>query len=183
MNDKNDKTVKLNAQQERFSCEYVKDLKGGPAAIRAGYAKKGAAQTAARLLTYVNIIARIDELKTERLDTVKIDAKYVLNRLIEIDELDVADIVEADGSMKQILAWPKAWRTSISGLDIQEMLVGDIQSVIKKIKWPDKLRNLELLGKHISIKAWEETIQNNDTPIGNIKIEVVGGVVNANNND
>ena len=36
------------------------------------------------------------------------------------------------------------------------MIQGDIAAVIKKIKWPDKLKNLELLGRHVNIGAWNK---------------------------
>ena len=89
----------------------------------------------------------------------------MLKRLVEIDELDVLDILDNTGCMKAIKDWPKSWRTSISGLDVQEMLGDDIVSVVKKIKWPDKLRNIELLGKHVDIQAFNEksTVDNNHT--------------------
>ena len=121
----------------------------------------------------------ISNLKAERSNSVAVDAKYVLKRLVEIDELDVIDILDNTGNMKAIRDWPKSWRTSISGLDVQDMMSGDTESVIKKIKWPDKLRNLELLGKHVDIKAWDGENSDNDQPIQKIQIEVVS----ANSND
>mgnify|MGYP003622530809 FL=1 len=27
---------------------------------------------------------------------------------------------------------------------------------LKKIKWPDKVKNLELIGKHVNVQAWRE---------------------------
>ena len=61
---------KLNDQQDLFCHEYLTDLNGTQAAIRAKYSEKTAAQTSSRLLTYVNIQARIQELvkKRERRD-------------------------------------------------------------------------------------------------------------------
>ena len=35
-----------------------------------------------------------------------------------------------------------------------------VETLIKKIRWPDKLKNLELLGKHIEIKAFGEKVNN-----------------------
>ncbi len=32
----------------------------------------------------------------------------------------------------------------------------DLVGILKKIKWPDKVKNLELLGKHININAFSE---------------------------
>jgi phage terminase small subunit len=33
---------------------------------------------------------------------------------------------------------------------------GNAAALLKKIKWPDKVKNLELLGKHISVQAFKE---------------------------
>ena len=30
--------------------------------------------------------------------------------------------------------------------------------MLKKIKWPDKLKNLELLGKHVNVQAFKEQV-------------------------
>lgn len=135
--------------------------------------------SASEILNYPNILEFIDSVKRVNAEEANINAKYVLKRLIEIDELDVIDILDNTGNMKAIRDWPKAWRTSISGLDVQDMMSGDTESVIKKIKWPDKLRNLELLGKHVDIKAWDGENSSNEQPIQKIEIEVVG----ANSND
>ena len=84
---------------------------------------------------------------------------------MEIDELDVLDILDNTGNVKAIKDWPKPWRTSISGIDVQDMMSGDTESILKKIKWPDKLRNIELLGKHVDIQAFNEksTVDNTHT--------------------
>ena len=42
---------------------------------------------------------------------------------------------------------------------MQEIMSGDTETIVKKIKWPDKLRNLELLGKHIDIQAFKEQMK------------------------
>lgn len=118
--------------------------------------------SASEILNYPNVLAFIDSCKEANAIEANISAKYVLDRLVEIDKLDVVDILNPDGSMKAIRDWPKSWRTSISGLDVQEMLGEDITSVVKKIKWPDKLRNIELLGKHVDIKAFEGEPKSDD---------------------
>ena len=148
--------AKLTTKREMFCLEYIIDLNATQAAIRSGYSEKSANRIASQMLSKLDIQGRIAELKAQRVDSVSLDAKYVLNRLVEIDTLDVIDILNEDGNIKAISDWPKSWRTSISGLDVQDMMSGDIATVIKKIKWPDKLRNLELLGKHVDVKAWEK---------------------------
>ncbi len=129
--------------------------------------------SASEILTYPNVLAFIDSVKMVNAEEANISAKYVLKRLVEIDELDVIDILDNTGNIRAIRDWPKSWRTSISGLDVQDMMSGDTESVIKKIKWPDKLKNLELLGKHVDIKAWDGENSIDDKPIHKIEIEVV----------
>lgn len=150
--------AELNQRQELFCREYIKDLNGTQAAIRAGYSPKTADRMAYELLKKPEIQAFVLQSKAERVEEVKIDANYVLKRLIEIDEMDVADILDDVGDFLPIRKWPKTWRTTLSGLDIAIINSGDTEAIIKKIKWPDKVKNLELLGKHIGVGAFTEKV-------------------------
>ena len=145
-------------KREMFCREYIKDLNGTQAAIRAGYSKKTADRMAYELLKKPEIQAFVLQSKAERVEEVKIDANYVLKRLIEIDEMDVADILDDGGDFLPIRKWPKVWRTTLSGLDIAIINSGDTETILKKIKWPDKVKNLELLGKHIGVGAFTEKV-------------------------
>lgn len=148
----------LTDKQEMFCREYLVDLNATQAAIRAGYSEKTANEQGAQNLAKLSIAERIAELKLERNEAVKVDAEYVLRRLVEIDEMDVLDIVLANGELKAIKDWPKVWRTTLSGMDVTEM-AGDSAGLLKKIKWPDKVKNLELLGKHIDVQAFKEKVE------------------------
>lgn len=150
--------AELNQRQELFCREYIKDLNGTQAAIRAGYSPKTADRMAYELLKKPEIQAFVLQSKAERVEEVKVDANYVLKRLIEIDEMDVADILDDGGDFLPIRKWPKVWRTTLSGLDIAIINSGDTEAIIKKIKWPDKVKNLELLGKHIGVGAFTEKV-------------------------
>ena len=35
----------------------------------------------------------------------------------------------------------------------------DIESTLQKIKWPDKVKNLELIGKHVDVNAFRERLE------------------------
>ena len=150
--------AELNQRQEMFCREYIKDLNGTQAAIRAGYSPRTADRMAYELLKKPEIQAFVLQSKAERVEEVKVDANYVLKRLIEIDEMDVADILDDGGDFLPIRSWPKVWRTTLSGLDIAIINSGDTEAIIKKIKWPDKVKNLELLGKHIGVGAFTEKV-------------------------
>jgi len=151
---------KLTDQQELFCREYIKDLNATQSAIRAGYSEKTADVQGCRLLGNVKVASRISELKALRVDEVRTDANYVLKRLLEIDSLDVADILDDENNLLPVKEWPKAWRTSVSAIDITELKsTEDFDSFLKKVKMPDKLKNLELLGKHIDVSAFKERLE------------------------
>ncbi len=174
----------LNDKQEMFCREYLVDLNATQAAIRAGYSDKTARSQANRMLTNVDIEKRIQELMSSRSEQLKVDAEYVLRRLVEIDQMDVADILLSNGEIKPIKDWPKVWRITLSGIDVTEM-AGDAAGLLKKIKWPDKVKNLELLGKHISVQAFKEQVDHR-SPDGSMtptRIVLVAGGNNDGSED
>lgn len=156
--------AKLTDKQELFAREYLKDLNATQAAIRAGYSEKTANEQASRLLANVNVQTFVAELKATRVEQTGIDAAYVLRRLVEIDQMDVLDIMTDDMSLKPVHEWPASWRRYLSGFDLAEMFEGrgddrEMVGILKKIKWPDKVKNLELLGKHVDVQAFKENIK------------------------
>lgn len=153
--------MKLTNQQQRFIEEYLIDLNASAASIRAGY-KKGSCGR--RLMKNANILAAIQMEIEERSRRTKVDADYVLKRLVEIDQMDCLDILNDDGSVKPVREWPQIWRQFISGFDVAELFAGggedrELAGMLKKIKWPDKVRNLELLGKHVNVQAFRDKVE------------------------
>lgn len=155
----------LTDKQEAFCREYLVDLNATQAAIRAGYGAKYANRTATQLLANAAVKQRIDELKGERNQRTEINADYVLRRLAAIDQMDVLDILNDDGGLKPISEWPPVWRTSISAMDIESRTLNfdetTTEFILKKIKWPDKVKNLSLLGKHVNVNAFKEVHEHN----------------------
>ena len=159
----------LRGKQQLFVMEYVKDLNATQAVIRAGYSPKRASELGYQLLQKPTVQKAIEEEQKERITRLKVDADYVLNRLVQIDQMDVIDIMNDDLSLKPISSWPPIWRQYISGLDNMEEFDGrgedrSLIGYLRKIKWPDKVKNLELLGKHISIGAFKERIEHGNDP-------------------
>jgi phage terminase small subunit len=35
----------------------------------------------------------------------------------------------------------------------------ELVGILKKIKWPDKVKNLELIGKHVDVNAFKERVE------------------------
>ena len=165
--------AKLSPKQKLFVDEYLIDLNAKQAAIRAGYSAKTAERSGPRVLCSVVVQSVLAERIAEREKRTEINADYVLKRLAEIDQMDCLDILNDNGSVKPISKWPKIWRQFISGLDIADIFEGsgeerELVGLLKKIKWPDKLKNLELLGKHVSVQAFKEKME----LTGDVRIEV-----------
>ena len=75
---------KLTAKQELFCIEYLIDLNATQAAIRAGYSVKTAQAIGAENLTKPLISERISLAFSERIESTKIDAAYVLKMSDEL---------------------------------------------------------------------------------------------------
>ena len=109
----------------------------------------------------VEVQAYIAKRMAEREKRTEINSDYVLNRLVEIDQMDCIDILNDNGSVKPISQWPKIWRQFISGFDIADIFEGsgderELVGLMKKIKWPDKVKNLELIGRHVNVQAFAD---------------------------
>lgn len=150
---------KLTPKQSIFVKEYLVDLNGTQAAIRAGYSPRTANEQAARLLANDSVSEAVAVSMAKRSAKIEVNADYVLARLAEIDQMDVLDILNDDMTLKPVSAWPQTWRRYLSGFDVAEMKDGpDPIGILKKIKWPDKVKNLELLGKHVGVGAFSDKL-------------------------
>lgn len=122
------------------------------AGIEAGYSPRTAEQVASRTLALPHVKAYYDEQLAARAKRTGIDADYVLQRLAAIETMDVADIYDKDGKLLPVPKWPKIWRQMVKEVDLKT----------GKIKMQDKLRTLELMGKHVGVRAFAEQIEVTD---------------------
>lgn len=173
----------LTDKQETYCRKYIELLNQRQAYMASYDASKMKPNTVDRSASLLHqkphIQARINELMAEREQRLEIDADYVLRRLVEIDQMDVLDILKEDGALKPISEWPKCWRTTLSGLDINTTITNydetTTENILKKIKWPDKVKNLELIGKHVRVGAFREQLDHTSsdgsmTPKGAINV-------------
>ena len=171
---------KLTAKQEALLAEIPQELRRETALayIENGYENKKQAYlsackkmgrsssknpetSASEILNYANVTDFINSVKAAAAESVQVNAEYVLRRLKQIDELDIIDIMMGDlSAFKPLSQWPKEWRISISGIDLNTIVSGDdMETIVKKIKWPDKTKNLELIGRHVQVRAWEKEVE------------------------
>ncbi|EEC4825822.1 terminase small subunit [Salmonella enterica] len=155
----------LTAMQEAYAQEYTKCPENQTqAAINAGFSPNTAAVKASVMMRDERIQKRIAELMEERNKRLRVSADYVLLRLVEIDQMDVIDILNDDMSIKPVSEWSKVWRQYLTGFELADMFEGrgdekELVGILKKIKWPDKVKNLELIGKHVDVNAFKERLE------------------------
>lgn len=167
----------LTPKQQRFVEEYLIDLNATQAAIRAGYSEKTAKSIGQENLTKPDIQKAIEEAQSKRTEQTQIDAAYVLKRLVEIDQMDVLDIMDDQMKILPLRDWPKIWRQYVSNIENLELT--DADGVFKKIKWPDKVKNLELLGRHVSVGAFKDKVEHS----GKLEIQSLSDLMDELSND
>lgn len=151
--------------RERLFChEYLVDLNGAAAAARAGYAESRAKVTASELLAKPAVRALIEELKESRLQRVTADADMVLQDLLEFRSADLRHIYDEYGAIKPIHEWPPFFsrlgvvsiksKEEFETVDGQRILTG----YIREVRWENKTKVLELLGRHIQVNAFREQV-------------------------
>jgi len=146
----------LAPMQDAFCREYLKDLCGQDAAIRAGYSEKSAKTQASMLLAEDHIQARIAELNRDRLARVQVESDTVLRELLRIATSDIGEAFKDDGSLKPLKDIPTDVRRAIQSIEIDELFDGFGQDryqigLTKKLKFWDKTKALEMLGKHLKL--------------------------------
>jgi len=155
--------LKLSAKQEAFCVEYVVDLDAVAAALRAGYAPASAKTSAYKSLQKPHVVARIAELKRGGLERTKVNADWLLLRLADEADADINDLYDENtGALKPVRLWPKIWRTGlVSGVEVEQQFAYQDgnkipDGVVTKIKLSDRVKRLELIGRHVSVGAFGE---------------------------
>ena len=138
----------LNKNQLLFVSEYLKDFNATGAAIRAGYSEKNASPVGSELLRHPSIKEKIDKQLEERNAAVKVDAYYVVKKLLAVSEAN-------------FLEWIKFGKTGVDQNLLDKMPI-PLQKMVTQFKctytqqgdkvytfkFIDKTKCLELLGKH-----------------------------------
>jgi phage terminase small subunit len=152
-----EKSQKRLMREELFAREYILDLNGAQAAIRAGYARKSARVTAARLLTKANVQSIIARSIQERAAKLELSADRVLQ---EIARLAFSNILDYCSSRDGQIFVDLSKLTSSQGSAIQEIAVDEEVAGTGKnshrvrrtrLRLADKRGSLELLGKYLNL--------------------------------
>ena len=90
----------LNEKQKQFCEEYIIDLNGTQAAIRAGYSSKTANEQAAQLLAKLSIQEYICELKNKRSERVKYSQDELMRDILEVKNrcMQASPVIDKEGN-------------------------------------------------------------------------------------
>lgn len=160
----------LTAKQVRFVQEYLLDLNATQAAIRAGYSARTANRIGPELLTKPAVASAVAAAQAVRAERTKIDADWVLARLAAEADADIADLYTPDGSLLPVHDWPEIWRKGlVAGIDVEEIREeGVTVGTVRKLKLSDRIKRIELIGKHVNVQAFNDRVEHsgpNGSPI------------------
>lgn len=159
----------LTPRQQRFVDEYLIDLNATRAAIRAGYSPISAGETGCELLTYSNVRAHIDISLAERSKRTGINTDIVIRELARIAMLNPINAIDpATGEIKSNSPDDLAAIAAVK-VKITPTKNGDI--VEREVRFHDKNKSLELLGRHLGMFIDRKEITGKDG--GPIQLEAM----------
>jgi len=157
--------AKLTAKQERFVEEYLVDLNATQAAIRAGYSSKTANEQGSQLLANLSIRARIDEAMAELSRRTGVNQERVIRELARLAFVNAPDVIDVkSATLKEGVTEDDT--AAIQSVKVK-IISGDIESEEREIKLADKLKALELLGKHFGMFTDKVSL------VGSIPVQIV----------
>lgn len=137
----------MTAKQKRFIEEYLIDLNATQAAIRAGYSSATAKDIGSQNLAKLNIRARIDQAMAERSRRTGISQDRVLRELARLAFVNPTDVINtADATLKE-----SSDADDTAAIQSVKVKTFGEDGVEREIKMADKLKALELLGKHLGM--------------------------------
>ncbi len=132
-------------RHQRFAEEYLRDLNGAQAAIRAGYSPNGANVTGSQLLAHPSVASAVAAAQSARLERTRVDADRVVLELARLAYMDPRDLFDETGKPKPLHALSAGQAAAVAQIDF------DSEGNVKRYKLTDKARCLELLGRHTGI--------------------------------
>lgn len=149
----------LTPKQKMFADEYLIDL-NATRAYKVAYPKTKkdatAAQAGSRMLRNVKVVAYIDERMKEREKRTEITQDMVLKELAKLGFFDIRKLFDDSGKPLDITGLDNETAACIAGLEVMDVYEGDGEDkefvgYIKKYKLSDKLKALELIGRHLGM--------------------------------
>ena len=142
--------MELNERQKRFAEEYLIDLNATQAAIRAGYSPATADQQGSRLLKNVKVRAYIDRRLAELSRRTGVTQERIIRELARVAFIDPLQVVDpATGTIRSDATVDDT--AAIASVKVRQIPAETGTIVEREIRFADKIRALELLGKRFGM--------------------------------
>lgn len=145
----------MTQKLQRFADEYLVDLNGTQAAIRAGYSPDSAYSIASENLKKPEVKKYIAKAMAERSRRTGVNQDRVVLELAKMAFVKMTDVVDADGKIKD-----DANEEDLSCIESIKCKRSDTDtgsSEEREVKVASKLKALELLGKHLGM--WNDKLE------------------------
>jgi phage terminase small subunit len=140
-----------------FAAEYLRN--GGNATqayltvINPDASYETAQSTGPRLKKAPVVRAILQQAKAVAIAEANIEASEVLSMLLAVVGWDIEEITDEDGRFLPVSEWPPYARKAVNGVKVTERLnrLGEVIGINTEYKMCDKLKAMELIGKHLEM--------------------------------
>lgn len=143
----------LNPREQRFCQEMLIDGNGTQAAIRAGYAPKGAAVQAARLSRKAKVKQELTRLRDAIANEIGATAERTIKQMARLAYGDVRRLCNGDGSFKLPHQWDDDGAAVVSSVEMDVRVVGtgkdrEVIPFVKRVRMADRNAATANLARH-----------------------------------
>ena len=83
---------------------------------------------------------------------------------------DMADLYDEIGRVKPVKDWPLVWRQGlVAGVEVET--IGEGAGHVTKIKISERIKRVELIGKHVDVQAFKEKVDHSGVMTINVTEE------------
>jgi len=140
----------LTKKQRTFVQEYLIDLNATQAAIRAGYSTASARQIADENMSKPDIKNAIEKALAERSKRTGVNADRIVQELAKLAFINPTDVINMDEATVKGDA-NRDDTAAISSVKVKTIPTEDGNITEREVLTYDKIKALELLGKHIGM--------------------------------
>lgn len=129
-----------------------------------------------QLLQHPDVARIIREAEQKAMEKFNISAERIVQELACMAFLDIADLYNDDGSLKQLSEMPEEARRALEGIEVDELFDGfgqDREHVgrTKKLKVASKRAALQLLGETMALFKQARVIDEKSEQVHTVKVE------------
>ena len=141
----------LSPKQTRFVQEYLIDLNGKRAAIRAGYASRSAEVQASRMLRNAKVQKALEAAMQARSRRTEVSSDQVLEELAKIAFANFRDYWPKEGETLDLHRLDRDRTAAVEELTVVETVRGGVLNRRTRLKMHDKLAALTNLARHLGM--------------------------------